>query len=135
LKRAFVCLAVRRERARSPVDRSATERQIGRLLGRNSRVAGRYAIRLIADTAVAGLRSEWSARPKCDARSCHSQGCHLLRLTTTPTLAAKWLLPRLASFRAAHPDIEVRISAGMRLVDLAREGIDVATGRGSAPNG
>jgi hypothetical protein len=50
---ALVRLAGRLERARSPVDRSATERQIGRLLGRNSRAAGRYAIRLVADTAVA----------------------------------------------------------------------------------
>jgi len=54
----------------------------------------------------------------------------MLRLTTTPTLAAKWLVPRLASFRAAHPDIDVRICASMRLVDLARAGIDVAIRHG-----
>src|SRR5262249_12138481 len=46
-------------RSRKPVDRSKTERQIGRLLGRNSRSAGRYAINLPDDaTTPAKLRLE-----------------------------------------------------------------------------
>jgi hypothetical protein len=54
----------RLEAAKSPIDRSVTERQIGRLLGANSRGAARYAIRLIDDPALGSrLRVEWSARP------------------------------------------------------------------------
>jgi len=41
IETALVRLAGRLERARKPVDRGTTERQIGRLLGRNSRAAGR----------------------------------------------------------------------------------------------
>jgi len=67
-------------RARKPVDRSNTERQIGRLLGRNSRSAGRYAINLPEDaTTPAKLRLEWSIRPEWDEWAHHSEGCYLLR--------------------------------------------------------
>jgi LysR family glycine cleavage system transcriptional activator len=43
-----------------------------------------------------------------------------------PTLAQRWLIPRLGSFQAAHPDIEVRFSATARVVDLRREEVDLA---------
>jgi LysR family glycine cleavage system transcriptional activator len=55
----------------------------------------------------------------------------VLRLSTTPTLAAKWLIPRLPSFHAAHPGIEVRMATTMRRVDFAREGVDLAIRYGS----
>jgi LysR family glycine cleavage system transcriptional activator len=59
----------------------------------------------------------------------------ILTVSTLPTLGAKWLVPRLPAFQEAHPGIEVRISTSMRLVDLAREGVDVAIrfGRGAWP--
>jgi LysR family glycine cleavage system transcriptional activator len=58
-----------------------------------------------------------------------------LTLSTVPSFAAKWLVPRLGRFRAAHPEIDLRISASLRLVDLAREDFDVAIrmGRGNYP--
>lgn len=43
-----------------------------------------------------------------------------------PTLAQRWLIPRLGSFQAIHPEIEVRFSATARFVDLHREGVDLA---------
>jgi LysR family glycine cleavage system transcriptional activator len=60
----------------------------------------------------------------------------ILTVSTTPTFGAKWLVPRLPAFQEAHPGIEVRISTSLRLVDLTRDGIDVAIryGRGSWPN-
>ena len=68
------------EHARKPIDRSTTERQIGRLLGRNSRAAARYLIRLReAPELPAGLRLEWSARPEWDQWAIHSEGCYVLR--------------------------------------------------------
>lgn len=59
----------------------------------------------------------------------------VLTVSTTMSLAAKWLVPRLAAFQEAHPGIEVRISTSMRLVDFRREAIDVAIryGRGQWP--
>ena len=58
-----------------------------------------------------------------------------LTVSTSPALAAKWLVPRLERFQALCPDIDVRVSAAMRLVDFAREDVDVAIryGTGSYP--
>ncbi|MBC5783584.1 LysR family transcriptional regulator [Ramlibacter sp. USB13] len=47
-------------------------------------------------------------------------------LTCTPGFASFWLIPRLAGFTAAHPDVDVRISATLDLVDLERSGVDLA---------
>jgi LysR family glycine cleavage system transcriptional activator len=54
-----------------------------------------------------------------------------LTVSVTPTLAAKWLMPRLAAFKADHPGIEVRISTSMHMVDFAHEPIDLAIRYGS----
>jgi LysR family glycine cleavage system transcriptional activator len=58
-----------------------------------------------------------------------------LTVSTSPALAAKWLVPRLERFQQLHPEIDVRVSAAMRLVDFAREDVDVAIryGPGSYP--
>ncbi|KQW36293.1 transcriptional regulator GcvA [Rhizobacter sp. Root404] len=47
-------------------------------------------------------------------------------VTTTPGFAGLWLIPRLASFTASRPDVDVRISAGYALVNLNRDGVDLA---------
>ena len=47
-------------------------------------------------------------------------------VTTTPGVAGLWLIPRLASVTAARPDVDVRISAGYSLVNLNRDGFDLA---------
>jgi len=51
---------------------------------------------------------------------------HVLTVTTTVSFAALWLVPRLARFRVEHPHVDVRISATHNVLDLDREGIDVA---------
>ena len=59
------------------------------------------------------------------------------RLTASmiPSFAARWLVPRLGRFRSAHPEIDLRISASVHLVDFAREDVDIAIrmGRGHYP--
>jgi LysR family glycine cleavage system transcriptional activator len=60
-----------------------------------------------------------------DELLCRQRG-RIVTVSVTPTLAAKWLVPRLPAFYATHPGIEVRISTSMRMVDFAREGIDMA---------
>lgn len=47
-------------------------------------------------------------------------------VTSTIGVVSLWLLPRLGDFQAAHPSVDVRVSAGNRLVDLDREGVDLA---------
>ncbi|HST02614.1 MAG TPA: transcriptional regulator GcvA [Usitatibacter sp.] len=51
---------------------------------------------------------------------------HVLTVTTTVSFAALWLVPRLARFRKDHPGVDVRITATHEVVDLEREGVDVA---------
>jgi len=51
---------------------------------------------------------------------------HVLTVTTTVSFAALWLVPRLARFRKEHPGVDVRITATHEVVDLEREGVDVA---------
>lgn len=53
-------------------------------------------------------------------------------LTTYASFASLWLVPRLAAFQQAHPQIEIRIDASDRPIDLRAEGIDVAIRRGLA---
>ena len=108
-------LGKRLARAQKPVDRGTTERQIGRLLGRNSRAAGRYAIRLIEDAATAaGFRLDWSIKPEWDDWSRHSEGCYVLR-----TNIADWTPEDLwrtyiqlseaeAAFRIHKSDLSIR---------------------------
>ncbi|MCW5632213.1 MAG: LysR family transcriptional regulator [Rubrivivax sp.] len=47
-------------------------------------------------------------------------------VTTFASFASLWLLPRLASFQQAHPDIDIRISAADALVELDDPEIDLA---------
>jgi DNA-binding transcriptional LysR family regulator len=47
-------------------------------------------------------------------------------LTTYASFASLWLAPRLAAFQHSHPDIEIRLDASDRVVDLQAEDIDVA---------
>lgn len=49
-----------------------------------------------------------------------------LAITAGPAFVSKWLAPRLAGFAAARPEIDTRIVAGLAIVDLEAEGIDVA---------
>lgn len=54
-----------------------------------------------------------------------------LHVNVSPAFAAKWLLPRLDRFYARHPDIEVRVTAEMGLVDFDTETVDLAVRFGS----
>lgn len=51
---------------------------------------------------------------------------HVLTVTCTVSFASIWLVPRLGRFRQAHPGIDVRIAATHEVVDMEREGVDLA---------
>ncbi|MEX2199949.1 MAG: transcriptional regulator GcvA [Dongiaceae bacterium] len=53
-----------------------------------------------------------------------------LTVSCMPSFAARWLVPHLGPFRARHPDIDVRIAADERVVDFARDEVDVAIRHG-----
>lgn len=60
---------------------------------------------------------------------------HVLTVTAGPAFTALWLAPRLYTFALAHPDIELRFSASLSMVDFDRDGVDVAIrfGQGQDP--
>jgi LysR family transcriptional regulator, glycine cleavage system transcriptional activator len=58
-----------------------------------------------------------------------------LTVTLLPSVASRWLVPRLPRFHALHPDIELQLVADPRLLDLRAARIDLAIrfGRGTYP--
>mgnify|MGYP001563950818 CR=1 FL=1 len=80
----LVRLGRRLGQARRPLDRGRLERQVGRLLERDPRAAGRYVIEFVPDpTCPAGLRLAWTARPEWDDWARWSEGCYVLRTNVT----------------------------------------------------
>jgi transposase len=115
IETALASLQRRIERAQKPLDRGATERQIGRLLGRNSRAAARYAIRLLDDPVVpAGMRIAWSMNAEWDDWARHSEGCYVLRTNLRDwTCEALWrtyiqLSEAEAAFRIHKSELSIR---------------------------
>src|SRR5438094_96795 len=77
-------LGQRMGRARRPLDVRRLERQLGRLLERNQRAAGRYVVEFVPDpTRAASVRLAWSARPEWDDWARWSEGCYVLRTNVT----------------------------------------------------
>lgn len=56
-----------------------------------------------------------------------------LHIACTPSFAANWLMPRLAGFRAQHPDINLVIDPNPALTDPKPDGTDVALRFGTGP--
>jgi len=62
-------------------------------------------------------------------------GRRVVQVTVVQSFGSRWLMPRLSSFTAREPEIEVRIDASPVLADLARDPFDLAIreGRGDYP--
>jgi LysR family glycine cleavage system transcriptional activator len=80
----------------------------------------------------AGERYAAAARDLLDgfaeatARLLRQDGGATLTVSTVPSLAANWLIPRLGSLRRFHPQLDVRVQITPGLTDFAREDVDVA---------
>ena len=63
------------------------------------------------------------------------EGIQRLRVTALPSVASRWLTPRLPRFMDLCPETEVQVIAESQLLDLRAEGIDLAVrfGRGQYP--
>jgi LysR family glycine cleavage system transcriptional activator len=56
-----------------------------------------------------------------------------VRVSALESFSESWLIPRLADFESAHPDIELVIEATLRHADFARDPVDVAIRFGRGP--
>ncbi len=85
---------------------------------RLTRAGTAYAERLAR--AFADIRAATEeVRPQGDAD-------RVVSLAVLATLAQRWLMPRLAGFQEAAPDIEVRLLTTSRLEDLERADVDLS---------
>lgn len=49
-----------------------------------------------------------------------------VQISVTPAFASHWLMPRIGSFWAEHPELKININPSAALVDLRRDGVDLA---------
>ncbi len=72
------------------------------------------------------LREVFLGLDRAMERVIANDACANLTISVAPTFAAMWLIPRLQSFYALHPDFDVRIVTGLDLVDFQRDDFDAA---------
>jgi LysR family glycine cleavage system transcriptional activator len=56
-----------------------------------------------------------------------------LRVSALESFSESWLVPNLADFERAHPDIQLELEATLRYADFARDPVDVAIRFGRGP--
>lgn len=115
IEQGLLSLQRRIGKANKPIDRGKTERQIGRLLQRNSRAAGRYSITVTDDPAhPGGIRLSWSTDDCWQKHAALTEGTYILR-----TNVADWTHEELwktyiqlteaeAAFRIHKSDLAIR---------------------------
>lgn len=88
-----------------------------------------------AQAYVPAIRAAFEDLRQATARLQRPERDGMLTVSTTASLAAKWLVSRVAAFQEANPAIEVRITTSAHLVDFQREAVDMAVryGRGVWP--
>ena len=78
--------------------------------------------RLLADATTAGF----DGIAKVVELLTGAEAGRPLQITTTPSFAAGWLMPRLADFRAHHPEIDIAIDPSGPMRTLGPGGYDAA---------
>jgi transposase len=115
IEEALKSMERRITKSRKPLERGPLERQVGRVLGRNSRAGGRYRVEMVDDThGAAGVSLKWSVRPQWDEWAQSTEGTYILRTNITDwTPDALWtayvqLTEAEAAFRIHKSDLSVR---------------------------
>lgn len=124
-------LSFTRAAAELSLTQSAVSRQIQQLEARLGVLLFERRHRALALTAAGGVMQ----RAVVDSLQRLRDATALVRaapavrqvaLTCTPGFATLWLIPRLARFTAAHPQVDVRVSATLEVLDLERARLDLA---------
>jgi DNA-binding transcriptional LysR family regulator len=133
--RGFVAAARRLSFTQAAVDLHLTQSSVSRQVAELERQLGRalFVRRTRAlELTEAGMRLLRAAQPAVDAIDRMVDeirgvgGQPRVSVATYASFASLWLVPRLAAFQRAHPEIEIRIDAADRFVDLVAEDIDFA---------
>ena len=111
-RRRACSLARRIEKSKTPLDRGELERQIGRLLERNSRAAARYSISITEDDTSRGLRlngahipewDDWANLTEASTSCAPTSPSGLTRSCGRPTSSSPKPKPRSASTSPISP--------------------------------
>ena len=73
-----------------------------------------------------GVRDGFDRLTEAMARLSQLEDAGVLTVSVAPSFASKWLVPRLDTFQAAHPEIDVHIAASMQVVDFSSGEVDLA---------
>lgn len=84
-----------------------------------------------AQACMPELQEAFQTLARAVSRLRESSDPNMLTIGVAPAFAGKWLVPRLQRFTEAHPEINVKIAAGIEYVDIVRADSGVA--RTSAP--
>lgn len=84
-------------------------------------------------TYVASIRKAFELIDEA-TRALRPEPTHLT-ISVTPSLASRWLIPRLSHFTEAHPGIDLRVLATERLSHFHNDGVDIAVRYGRPPFG
>ncbi len=79
-----------------------------------------------AQTALPALREAFDRLAEAASLLTAAEDGRRLTVSAAPSFAAKWLVPRLGRFEAAHPEVDVWLSAGLELVDFTGGEVDLA---------
>src|ERR1700751_3654060 len=119
------------ELALTPGAVSQRIRQLEEAAGRRlfSRTASGVELSAAGEAMFAAVAEPFRAIEAVD-RELGGSSSSRVTISTTPSFAATWLVPRLAMFAQRYPDIEIAVETGTRPVDLKREPSDLAIRHG-----
>jgi LysR family transcriptional regulator, glycine cleavage system transcriptional activator len=120
------------------VDASAISHQVPlleELLATRLFLRLRGKVELTADAAgySAALRPLLDELDRVSQAASRRAGGERLAVQTTPVFATRWLFPRLARFRKAHPAISLDLSTGLPPTVLDRDNVDLVVDWGDDP--
>lgn len=108
------------------------EKQLGRLVFQ--RLATGLTLTPFGEDLVSHLEAGFSAIAQGISAAVETQS-QTLRVSTTLSLAERWLVPRLHDFQTKHPLIRVQLDSSLEIKDLIQSEVDIALrfGQGDWP--
>src|SRR4029453_13493921 len=77
-------------------------------------------------TALLRVVAPWLDRLDATGRRTpHTRSRRVVQLSTFPSFASLWLLPQMEAFQRDNPDLDIRVSAIDRLVEMDEPDLDV----------
>jgi LysR family glycine cleavage system transcriptional activator len=89
------------------------------------RVKGEFVLTETARTVLPVLSAGFDRIAEAARRLRADEARRFLTVSVGPTFAANWLVRRLGAFKAAFPEIDVRLQTTDEVADFARDGVDI----------